>query len=125
MGGFPGRGRLALGTAIGVAAPPVGGAAPAADVAGGRARGPDAPRPFSKITHLDLKRNAGVFDKNIEVPLGPFMGVMATCPPDSEGPNRSSTAPGTFGGNLDCKELVAGSTLYLPVYQKDALFYTC
>jgi acetamidase/formamidase len=49
---------------------------------------------------------------------------MATCPPDEEGPNRRSTKPGTFGGNLDCKELVAGSTLYLPIYQKGALFYT-
>lgn len=37
---------------------------------------------------------------------------------------RKSGPPGTFGGNLDCKELIAGSTLYLPVYQKGALFYT-
>lgn len=29
-----------------------------------------------------------------------------------------------FGGNLDCKEPVAGTTLYLPVYQRGALFYT-
>src|SRR5581483_685103 len=72
----------------------------------------------------DLARNAGIFDNNIVVPLAPFMGVMATCPPDSEGPTRSSSPPGTFGGNLDCKELVTGSTLYLPVFQKGALFYT-
>jgi acetamidase/formamidase len=83
-----------------------------------------SPRPFTKIVHLDLKRNAGIFDDSVEVPLGPFMGVMATCPPDSEGPNRRSGPPGLFGGNLDCKELVAGSTLYLPVFQKGALFYT-
>ena len=83
-----------------------------------------SPRPFTKVVHLDLKRNAGIFDDTVEVPLGPFMGVMATCPPDSEGPDRKSGPPGTFGGNLDCKELVAGSTLYLPVYQKGALFYT-
>jgi acetamidase/formamidase len=119
-GGSPGRGGLALGTAIGLTTPPAGAAAPAAD----GPRPADAPRPFSKITHLDLKRNAGIFDKNVEVPLAPFMGVMATCPADAEGPNRSSTAPGAFGGNLDCKELVAGSTLYLPIFQKGALFYT-
>ena len=83
-----------------------------------------SPRPFTKIVHLDLKRNAGIFDENVEVPLGPFMGVMATCPPDSDGPNRRSGPPGLFGGNLDCKELIAGSTLYLPVFQKGALFYT-
>jgi acetamidase/formamidase len=82
------------------------------------------PRPFSKIVPLDLKRNAGVFDEGVEVPLAPFNGVMATCPPDSEGPDRRSGPPGVFGGNLDCKELVAGATLYLPVFQKGALYYT-
>ncbi|AHF90340.1 acetamidase [Opitutaceae bacterium TAV5] len=82
------------------------------------------PRPFTKVTMLDLKRNVGIFDAKVEVPLGPFMGVMATCPPDSEGPFRNSSPPGVFGGNLDCKELVAGSTLYLPVFHKGALFYT-
>jgi len=82
------------------------------------------PRPWTRVVHLDLKRNAGVFDKRTEVALAPFMGVMATCPADSEGPDRKSGPPGNFGGNLDCKELVAGSTLYLPVFQKGALFYT-
>ena len=84
----------------------------------------EVPRPFNKIIPLDLGRNAGVFDQNVEVPLGPFMGVMGTCPPDEEGPHRRSGPPGHFGGNLDCKELVAGTTLYLPVFQKGALFYT-
>jgi acetamidase/formamidase len=88
------------------------------------ALGDITPRPYTKVVKLDLKRNAGVFDENVEVPLAPFMGVMATCPADSEGPNRRSGPPGAFGGNLDCKELVAGSTLYLPVFQKGALFYT-
>lgn len=82
------------------------------------------PRPFQKVTMLDLRRNAGIFDEKVEVPLGPFMGVMATCPPDSEGPYRSSGPPGLFGGNLDCKELVTGTTLHLPIYHKGALFYT-
>lgn len=90
----------------------------------GRGGLPDlVPRPWFRVIHLDLKRNAGVFDPKTEVPLGPFNGVMATCPPDSE-PLRRSGPPGAFGGNLDCKELVAGSTLYLPVFQKGALFYT-
>jgi acetamidase/formamidase len=82
------------------------------------------PRPFTKVTMLDLKRNAGIFDEKVTVPLGPFMGVMATCPPDSEGPFRSSGPPGVFGGNLDCSELVAGSTLHLPVFHRGGLFYT-
>ncbi|MEO7411884.1 MAG: acetamidase/formamidase family protein [Opitutaceae bacterium] len=91
---------------------------------GGGALGDLVPRPYMKVVMLDLKRNAGVFDDTVEVPLGPFNGVMATCPDDSEGPNRRSGPPGVFGGNLDCKELVAGATLYLPVFQKGALFYT-
>ncbi len=82
------------------------------------------PRPFSKVYMLDHKRNAAVYDKDVEIPLGPFNGVNATCPADSEGPNRRSGAPGPFGGNLDSKDLIAGSTLYLPVFQKGALFYT-
>jgi acetamidase/formamidase len=116
-GGAPGRGGLALGSAV---PPPAPGTASAG--ASGKVGG--VPRPFGKITVLDVNRNVGIFEPGIEVPLKPFMGVMATCPPDSEGPNRSSRAPGAFGGNLDCSELGAGSTLYLPVFQKGALFYT-
>lgn len=82
------------------------------------------PRPFSKVYKLDLKRNAAIYDENVEIPLAPFNGVNGTCPPDSEGPDRRSTQPGVFGGNLDSKDLVTGSTLYLPIFQKGALFYT-
>jgi len=91
---------------------------------GGGALPDVTPRPFTHVVPLDLKRNAGVFDDKVEVPLAPFMGVMATCPADSEGPFRRSGPPGAFGGNLDCKWLSAGATLYLPVFQKGALFYT-
>ncbi len=86
---------------------------------------PDAvPQAFSKVVKLDRKRNVGLFEPGIEVPLGPFMGVMGTLPPLSDGTNRRSGPPGLFGGNLDCKELVAGTTLYLPVFHPGALFYT-
>jgi acetamidase/formamidase len=54
------------------------------------------------------------------VTLRPFMGVMGMPPPE---PGRHSTAPPRiWGGNLDCKELVAGSTLYLPIPVEGALF---
>lgn len=82
------------------------------------------PRPFSKVYLLDHKRNAAVYDQKIEIPLAPFNGVNGTCPPDSEGPDRRSTQPGVFGGNLDSKDLTTGSTLYLPIFHKGALFYT-
>ncbi len=52
--------------------------------------------------------------------LRPFMGVMGM-PPDEAGMHR--TGPPRFcGGNLDCKELVAGSTLYLPIAVPGGLF---
>jgi acetamidase/formamidase len=54
------------------------------------------------------------------VALRPFMGVMGMPPPE---PGEHSTIPPRWhGGNLDCKELVAGSTLYLPVPVDGALF---
>jgi acetamidase/formamidase len=91
----------------------------------GRGGIPDSvPEPYTKIVSLDLKRNVGVFEPGVEVPLAPFMGVMGTLPPDVDGPNRRSGPPGAFGGNLDCKELVAGTTLFLPVFHPGGLFFT-
>lgn len=91
----------------------------------GRGGIPDkVPRPFTKVVHMDLERNVGLFEPGVEVPLGPFMGVMGTLPPTEDGPNRRSGPPGRFGGNLDCKELTSGSTLYLPVFHPGALFFT-
>jgi len=54
------------------------------------------------------------------VALRPFMGVMGL-PPVQPG-EHSTIPPRWHGGNLDCKELVAGSTLYLPVTVEGALF---
>ena len=91
----------------------------------GRGGLPDkVPRPFTKVIHLDLARNVGIFEPGVEVALGPFMGVMGTLPPSEEGPNRKSGPPGRFGGNLDCKELVDGTSLFLPVFHQGGLFFT-
>jgi acetamidase/formamidase len=86
---------------------------------------PDAvPKPYTHIVKLDLERHVGLFEPGIEVPLGPFMGVMGMLPPLSDGTNRRSGPPGLFGGNLDLKELVDGTTLYLPVFHPGGLFFT-
>jgi acetamidase/formamidase len=54
------------------------------------------------------------------IALRPFMGVMGMAPDE---PGRHSTSPPRLcGGNIDCKELVAGSTLYLPISVEGALF---
>ncbi len=76
-------------------------------------------------------REVAFFADDIQVPLAPFMGVMAVAPenptvgqPGVTAPGvQSSRPPGAFGGNLDVKDLVAGSTLYLPVFHPGARFY--
>ncbi len=76
-----------------------------------------------KIIQLDLNRNVALFSKEIEVPLQPFMGIMAIAPPSNLG-KVSSTPPGVYGGNLDLKDLTKGATLFLPVFQPGAQFVT-
>jgi acetamidase/formamidase len=55
-------------------------------------------------------------------PIAPFLGVSGVAPAE---PGEHSTIPprASSGGNIDCKELVAGSTLYLPVNVDGALLY--
>jgi acetamidase/formamidase len=54
------------------------------------------------------------------VPLRPFLGVMGVA--RAQGGAFRTRPPGPFGGNLDVRELCAGSTLYLPVFNPGALF---
>ena len=75
----------------------------------------------STVIPFDLERGRALFAPGIEVPLKPFFGIMATGPARSLG-RVSSVPPGAHGGNIDLKELTAGSTLYLPVHVPGALF---
>jgi acetamidase/formamidase len=75
------------------------------------------------IIHLDMQRSVALISPGVEIPLAPFMGIMAVAPPP-ELKMVSSRPPGAFGGNLDLKQLTAGSTLYLPVFNPGGLFYT-
>ena len=70
---------------------------------------------------LDRERNVGVMPWGLELALKPFFGVMGIAPPKGWG-RITSVMPQSTGGNLDNKELTAGSTLYLPVYVEGALF---
>ena len=79
-------------------------------------------KPAPKVIKFDLERRVALFAPGIEVPLNPFMGIMIVTPP--EGRLVSSRPPGIYGGNLDLARLTVGSSLYLPVFQKGALFYT-
>src|SRR5688572_26242169 len=79
--------------------------------------------PVFRIIRLDTERRVALLTPEIEVPLAPFMGIMAVAPPPDV-KFTSSRPPGAFGGNLDLKQLTAGSTVYLPVYNPGALFFT-
>lgn len=52
------------------------------------------------------------FDQHVRFPVDPMIGVIGTAPADAEIPTGT---PGDHGGNMDCKEIAAGATLYLPV----------
>jgi acetamidase/formamidase len=69
---------------------------------------------------LDVAAMTGRNQFGHTVALRPFLGVMGGAP-DEPGP-QSTIPPRRIGGNLDCKELVAGSTLYLPIAVSGALF---
>jgi acetamidase/formamidase len=81
----------------------------------------DFPYPKMKIIPLDLGRMIARFAPGIEIPLHPFFGSMGVAPPESSG-RLSSNPPWIQAGNLDNKDLVAGTTLYIPVHAPGALF---
>ena len=70
---------------------------------------------------LDKERMTGRLPWGLELPLKPFFGVMGVAPPTAWG-RVSTLPPRRNGGNLDNKELVAGSTLYLPIHVDGAMF---
>ncbi len=75
------------------------------------------------IIRLDLERGVAKFSPRIELPLAPFMGIMAVAPPPAQAP-ANTRPPGAFGGNIDLKVLTRGATLYLPVFNEGAQFFT-
>jgi acetamidase/formamidase len=81
----------------------------------------DYPYGGSKIIPLDRSRMLAHFAPGIDIPLHPFFGSMGVAPPPSAG-RIDSAPPWMHAGNMDNKELVAGTTLYVPVHAKGALF---
>jgi acetamidase/formamidase len=73
------------------------------------------------ILQLDRKAMTSTFAPGIVIPLRPFFGSMGVAPPPAMG-RVSSNPPGIHAGNLDNKELVAGTTLWIPVHVRGALF---
>jgi acetamidase/formamidase len=74
-----------------------------------------------RIIALDRQRMTAQFSPGIVIPLRPFFGSMGVAPAPELG-RLSSNPPGRHAGNLDNRELVVGSTLYIPVFARGALF---
>ena len=73
------------------------------------------------IIPLDRKTMTAALRPGITIPLAPFFGSMGVAPAPEAG-RVSSTPPGRHAGNIDLKALVAGATLYIPVFVSGALF---
>ena len=73
------------------------------------------------IIRMDRQAMTATFLPGIVLPLRPFFGSMGVAPPPAQG-RISSNPPGIHAGNLDNKELVAGTTLWIPVHVAGALF---
>lgn len=69
---------------------------------------------------LDAEAGVGVDEYGRELDLYPFLGVLGMPPPEQG--IHSTIPPRTWGGNIDCKQLVAGTRLYLPIPVDGALF---
>jgi acetamidase/formamidase len=74
-----------------------------------------------KIIPLDRMKMTAEFLPGIVIPLKPFYGSIGVSPAPEAG-RLSSNPPGRHAGNLDNRELVAGSTLFIPVFARGALF---
>jgi len=80
----------------------------------------DFPYARMRIIPLDRQRMVARFAPGIDVPLRPFFGSIGVAPPRARG-RVNSAPPDIHAGNLDNKELVAGTTLYIPVHTPGAL----
>ena len=75
-----------------------------------------------KYMYLDLEKMTTEFLPGIVIPLHPFPGVLGVARKE---PGRySSVPPGEYAGNLDIRDMVAGTSLYVPVHVPGALLWT-
>jgi acetamidase/formamidase len=81
----------------------------------------DFPYARTKVIPLDEKRMVAHFADGIDIPIRPFFGSMGVAPPEVTG-RISSGPPWIHAGNLDDKDLIAGTTLFIPVHARGALF---
>jgi len=79
----------------------------------------DFPDAYLRVFNLS-DGDVAYLREDIAIPLAPFFGTMGVCPAGASA--QPVMPPGTFGGNMDTRQLVRGATLYLPVQVEQALF---
>lgn len=87
-----------------------------------RALGVDAAAEEWLLWDLDAEHGTGVNNLGHSVRLSPFLGVVGM-PPSTPGTFSTTPPRAAGGGNIDCRELTAGSTLFLPVTVPGAMLY--
>ena len=75
----------------------------------------DFPEFQARVIPIDRERMTAKLAWGPTIPLQPFFGIIATAPRPEYG-RLSSVEPREFGGNIDCKEFVPGTSLFLPVF---------
>jgi len=75
----------------------------------------------SRLIRIDTKNHRAEIAPGVEITTRPFFGSMGVAPPPDSG-RVSSVPPGRNAGNMDLKDLVAGTTLFIPVWVEGALF---
>jgi acetamidase/formamidase len=82
----------------------------------------DYPDGQVKYLYLDWDKKVTEFLPGVQIPLQPFPGTIGVARKE---PGRYSTVPpGEYGGNIDVRDLVEGTVLYLPVFVRGALVWT-
>ncbi|AKG24245.1 acetamidase/formamidase family protein [Calothrix sp. 336/3] len=81
----------------------------------------DFSQPALRFIALDLENKIAEFPEksNIKIPLKPFFGILGVA---TEENSRNSIPPGNYGGNIDNRELQAGSKIFLPIFVRGGLF---
>lgn len=75
----------------------------------------DFPYLSRRVIPIDRKAGVARLPWGVDVPLQPFFGIIGVAPPPVYG-RVSSIEPREYGGNIDCKEFIAGTSLFLPVF---------
>jgi len=75
----------------------------------------DFPHLSRRVIPIDRQANAARLPWGVDVPLQPFFGIIGVAPPPAYG-LVSSVEPREYGGNIDNKEFIPGTSLFLPVF---------